>query len=400
MIAEVSSSSERLAKRVWLLTNAPSPYQAELFTAVTTRDDVDLTVRFMRSSSTSGRAVESRFEAVTMAALLPERIRDEVRLHPRALWESAFGSFDAYVLSGLYTSVTFLCCAVILTFRGKPWSLWLERPHRADSPTYRSRTSLLGRLRDSVRSWLLSKASRVICMGTAARDEYRNLGVPAEHLDVLPYCCDLERYDQVTIDQIRQWRSDHGLDGATVFLFSGQMIPRKGVDTLLAAFSQLADEEESTVLLLLGDGPQRCRYEEQIEDQHHGRVQFLGHLPQEELPIVFRAADVFVFPSRHDGWAVVINEACAARLPIIATLQTGAVHDLVQPNENGARVEAGDIEGFYSAMKAMAQSPEDRHRMGKRSRELVEQFSPTNGAVLFAEAIHRSFTARTTGAGA
>lgn len=384
-----SSNVSTRSARVWLLTNAPSPYQSELFTAMARRSDLTLSVRFMRSSSSSGRATVSQFDAVTMTAWLPERVRDEVRLHPRAVWESAVGQFDYFVLSGLYTSITFLCCAVLMTLRGKPWGMWLERPHRDHSPTYRPETSLVGRLRNLIRGWLMRSASQILCIGSAAAREYQQLGVPAEKLAVLPYCCDLARYDAVDEADIARWRSTQGLSDQCVFLFSGQLIDRKGVDTLLSAFGRLAEEDPACVLLILGEGPRRASFEQSVAARHRSRVRFLGHLPQAELPTVFRAADVFVFPSRHDGWAVVINEACAACLPVIATPQTGATHDLVEPLRSGYVVEADDIDGFYSAMAALARTPDDRRRMGRRSRELVEQFSPAHGAATFAACVHR-----------
>ena len=81
----------RSESHVWLLTNAPSPYQAELFTAISARDDVRLSVRLMRDTSSSGRAETSHFDSRTLAALAPATWRDELRLHPRAVWESACG---------------------------------------------------------------------------------------------------------------------------------------------------------------------------------------------------------------------------------------------------------------------------------------------------------------------
>src|SRR5881409_1629658 len=85
----------------------------------------------------SGKAEPARdgrfgFSARTLSGIGPRWWRDEFRLHPRALWEAAFGHFDCYVLSGLYSSITFLTCALLLTLQGKPWLMWLERPSPED----------------------------------------------------------------------------------------------------------------------------------------------------------------------------------------------------------------------------------------------------------------------------
>jgi glycosyltransferase involved in cell wall biosynthesis len=375
---------------VWLLTNAPSPYQAELFTAIADRPDVELSVRLMRSSSSAGRAVASGFGGMVMSAVAPASWRDEFRLHPRALWEAACGRYDCYVLSGLYTSITFLCCAAILQLRGKPWIVWLERPRRFATAVSPRPLSPLARLRDYFRRRLVRSATRLLCIGSAARREYAALGAQENRLDVLPYCCDLSRYDGVTPKQIAEFRDEHGLQNSVVFLFSGQLIVRKGVDTLLRAFEQVARRIPDASLVILGDGPLRGDLEAQIPEECRDRIRFLGHLPQQELPTVFRSADVFVFPSRHDGWGVVINEACAAGLPIIASEQTGAAHDLVEPGVNGFMHPAEDVHGFASSMQHLAEDPVERKAMGRRSRSLVERFSPVAGAHLFADSVHRS----------
>src|SRR5690606_3890666 len=165
-----------------------------------------LSVRLMRSSSASGRAVCSDYGGMVMAALAPARWRDEFRLHPRALWEAAFGRYDCYVLSGLYTSITFLCCAAILTLRRKPWIVWLERPRRFASSTSPRRIPLLAWLRDRVRRRVVSSATRVLCIGSAARDEYAIMAGGDGKLDLLPYCCDVARYDNVTQNEIAGFR--------------------------------------------------------------------------------------------------------------------------------------------------------------------------------------------------
>ena len=139
------------------------------------------------------------------------------------------------------------------------------------------------------------------------------------------------------------------------------------------------------MLVLLGDGPSKLAYMDLVEPRLRSRVKFLGHRSQSELPTWFRAADLFVFPSRHDGWGVVINEACAARLPIIASRQTGAVTDLVDEGVSGLLVERDDASGLANSMRQLLlASAETRQQMGARSRELVEVWSATAGAAKFA----------------
>ncbi|MCA9073891.1 MAG: glycosyltransferase family 4 protein [Planctomycetaceae bacterium] len=216
------------------------------------------------------------------------------------------------------------------------------------------------------------------------------MGVPTQRLDMLPYCCDLDRYREVPATEIESVRERHCLSGQTVFLFSGQMIDRKGVDTALDAFASIANERRDIALILLGNGPLRSQYEASVPQSLRSQVHFVGHVPQSELPAYFLAADVFVFPSRHDGWGVVVNEACAARLPVITTRQTGAAYDLVIDGQNGFILDCDDMAGFASAMQHFLDHPEDRATFGKRSRERVELFSPSIGAERFLASVSKA----------
>jgi glycosyltransferase involved in cell wall biosynthesis len=238
-------------------------------------------------------------------------------------------------------------------------------------------------LRDGVRRFLLLRSSALLCIGTAARDGYEKMGLPREKVFVLPYCCNTQRFKTVDPKRVASVRRRYNLSGETVLLFSGQMIERKGVDTLITAFKRVAQIRPRLGLLLLGDGPKRADYERMVPAELRSKVHFAGLIPQNELPEHFAVADIFVFPSRHDGWGVVINEACAAGLPVIATQQTGSAYDLVEDGKSGFVLDRDDVGGFADRMLRLIDEPQLRKNFGQRSRELVAPFSAENGAVLF-----------------
>jgi glycosyltransferase involved in cell wall biosynthesis len=378
-----SLSSLPIPPRVWVLTNAPSPYQVELFSAIAVDQQINLDVRFLRDSSTPGP--ERRFSHRICRSWVTLSSGDELRIHGRAIWEATFGSYDLYILSGLYTSITFLACAWILYCRGKKWAIWWERPRPSKPETRGFVRAAIHSWKDSIRLWLLHTADLVIGIGSAALNEYREMGVRSDRLRMLPYCCDVSRFSSVPAETRARLRRELGWSQKLVFLFSGQMIPRKGVDVLLQAFFQLAADHADVALLLLGEGQERSSLQATVPESLKSRVQFRGHIPQAQLPDQFAIADVFAFSSRHDGWAVVLNEACGASLPIIATNQTGAAHDLVREGENGFRVEADDVNGMFSAMHWCATNRERLPQMGTISNEIVQSFSAAQGAQTFVD---------------
>ena len=362
--------------RVWLLTNAPSPYQVELFDAINANREIELSVRFLQNQF-RGYKIESRGLTRVFKGLGAHR--DELRFHPGALLEIMSGKQDVYVLSGLYTSPTVILSAVLVFLIGGRYLLWLERPSERNR---RDVSGMMGVIRVPfvlARSVLLrllfAGAYRVVCIGSKAALQYRELGLSAKKTEIIPYCCNTERFVTIDLEAVKELRKTHHLEGQFVFLFSGELSHRKGVDRLFEAYANVAAIRANTVLLILGNGPLRESLENTASAIKSGRVLFAGHLDQSVLPQYFRCADAFVFPSRHDGWAVVVNEAIASGLPIIASNQTGAAHDLVVENENGFRMDTEDVESLQTKMVYLIDNPATTKQFGKRSFELAKSCS-------------------------
>ncbi|MGD9872949.1 MAG: glycosyltransferase family 4 protein [Kiritimatiellia bacterium] len=364
--------------RIWLLTNAPSPYQMEYLAAIGQHMQMD--VRLMRGNLAG--AAWNEGELPSGAQIMPAwgsgKWRDECRVHPGALREVRSGTYDAYVLSGVYTSPTFLLCALILHWQRKKWAVWFERPwpddYRPDWARRASARSGIARfLRRKILGWLLAKADRVFCIGSAAVEAYRDWGGPGDKLVFMPYVCDLQPFRQAGREPAERIR----------FLYVGLLVKRKGVDLLMTAFQRLAAENAAVELVVAGSGPMETELRSMVSD----RVRFSGSVKRDDLPALYGDADVFVFPSRHDGWGVVINEACGAGLPVIVTSSTGAAADLVADGVNGIVVPRDDPESLYQAMRFLADHPESRAAFGARSREKSALVDIPTGVDRFVRAV-------------
>jgi glycosyltransferase involved in cell wall biosynthesis len=98
------------------------------------------------------------------------------------------------------------------------------------------------------------------------------------------------------------------------------------------------------------------------------------------LPEYFGRSDVFVIPSRHDGWGVVVNQALAAGLPVITSNAVGAGVDLVENGANGLHVAAGDVDELFRAMETVAGNPTKAREWGGRSKARARDLTPEAGA--------------------
>ena len=155
-------------------------------------------------------------------------------------------------------------------------------------------------------------------------------------------------------------------------LFVGRLAGIKGVPVLLAALADLAARRPAARLALVGDGPERAAIE--AEAARLGvaeRVEFLGYLGQAEVAAELARSDLFVLPSFAEGVPVVLMEAMASGLPVVATRVAG-VGELVEDGVAGRLVAPGDIASLTAAIEALLADPERRAAMGRAGRAKVE----------------------------
>jgi glycosyltransferase involved in cell wall biosynthesis len=158
------------------------------------------------------------------------------------------------------------------------------------------------------------------------------------------------------------------------------MIARKGVDVLLRAFDRLIANGMDARLLLVGREAELPEFMNLVSPATKSKVDYAGFQAPENLPDYFARSDVFVLPSRHDGWGVVVNQALATGVPIIASDAVGAGFDYVENGVNGVTVKAGDVDELYSALQTFVQNPELVSTWGNRSREISRALTPEAGA--------------------
>lgn len=177
-------------------------------------------------------------------------------------------------------------------------------------------------------------------------------------------------------------------DGFRIFA-AGRLAPVKGHADLLRAVAPLLSDETLVTLQIAGDGSEwsalhRLASELQIAE----RVTFYGH--RTDVPELLATSDLFVLPSRSEGFGLAVVEAMAVGVPVVAT-RVGGVPEVVPAWASEWLVPPGDVEGLRSAViRMLAMAPEYRAAMGQRLREhAVAHFGPeqyvANLEALYAE---------------
>jgi glycosyltransferase involved in cell wall biosynthesis len=346
--------------KVAFLAVLPSPYQRDLFAALATRPELDVSVYYMEAETPDSPWPDAALRP--FETILPGRCTTIRGARVHMNWPLPNFAGADFVVLNTFSSLT----AQMLMrgpLRNKTWLFWGE-VLRPQPPGWRdlAQRRLLSPLRHS---------AGIVAIGQRAQADYQRR-YPQLPLFCIPYHCTLEaflalpRRDQ----QTKPFR----------FFFCGQMIRRKGVDLLIEAFDRLVQLGLDVELGLVGREADLPEFLTAASSAARERILYEGFKAPHELPKYFAMADAFVLPSRHDGWGVVVNQALGAGLPVITTDAVGAGLDLVEPQVNGLRCPAGNIERLENAMKILAEDPLLAAKWGEVSRAKALGITPEAGA--------------------
>ena len=205
----------------------------------------------------------------------------------------------------------------------------------------------------------------------AAAERFISEGiVPRRLLTVVPNGIDTDRLRNVPSGAREAVRRSIGLGPEFVWLAVGRFEEAKDYPNMLHGFARVHAREPRAVLLLVGRGSLQPETEALAEELGlAGAVRFLG--VRSDVPVVMSAADGYVMSSAWEGMPMVLLEAAAAGLPIVAT-RVGGNHEVVRDEETGFLVPAGDPEALGQAMsRLMGLTVTQRRSMGERGREHV-----------------------------
>ncbi len=251
-----------------------------------------------------------------------------------------------------------------------------------------------GRLRMAVYRLTSGLVDRVTIISQLAAQRYVAIGaVPAAQLEVVPNTVDTTRFRP--LPHVRGGvRQELQLGDEFVWLAVGRFEEVKDYPTLIAAFAQLVRKRPTSRLLLVGKGSLQQEVEElvRMEDLQE-RVTFLG--VRRDVPELMSAADGYVLSSVREGMPVVLLEASAAGLPVVAT-RVGGVAEVVDDQTSGLLVPPGDVAQLAGAMERIeALAPESRVAMGACGRALIERRYGTDHVMEMWERIYSEVSAAT-----
>ena len=225
-------------------------------------------------------------------------------------------------------------------------------PEFADSLSSRLPMSAQAFMRDEAR-----EADHVLAPSEFVRDTLLEQGVDAARIALLPYGVDVERFRP-------DWAPDP--QGRFRILYVGNLGQRKGIKYLLEAVRRLARPDISLTLVghIVGSGTGLAPYRHLFTH--------VPHVPYLQVHEMFRNADLFIYPSLHEGSAFANLEAMAAGLPVLTTHNAGSV---VRDGVDGYVVPIRSVDSIIEGIERLRRDPDQRAAMGRAARARAEQFT-------------------------
>ena len=375
-----------MSRRILIITELIAPYRIPVFNALAQRNGIDLHVIFLSETDYSQRQWRV--------------YKDEIRFPYQVLssWRRRLGRRNFLLNWGLETALLqarpdFIICGgynYVASWQSKSWarrngvafSLWCESTSRDFRKGYR--------FTEFCKKRFFRHCDAFVVPGRSSYEYLKDFGVPEKLIFTAPNAVDTELFaDRATV--IRQGAATHREAlrlPQRFFLYAGRLVREKGIFDLLRAYGALPPELRKEVgLVFVGDGPERSALRQQAAAIRSASIHLVGFAHREDLAAYYALADAFVFPTHTDRWGLVVNEAMACGLPIIASDAAGCVADLVEDGENGRIVPVGNVSKLACAMEDIALNAGLRALMSRRSRERIHQYSPEAWAAGMANAV-------------
>jgi len=215
-----------------------------------------------------------------------------------------------------------------------------------------------------VLKWTLRSADALTAISDDCRVHALNAGADDNDIRIIMNGADLKRFcpGPTTPDDLRRY-------GDRMIFACRQLFPRKGIRFLLRAIATLRGDFPDIQVVIVGDGFERPDLEKLAKDLDiDDCTEFLGWVPNADLPRFYRAAAVSVIPSLEEGFGIPAAEAMGCEIPVVAS-DAGGLPEVVEDGVTGYVVPKGDAGALADALRKLLGSPDLARQMGVAGRQ-------------------------------
>jgi len=269
-----------------------------------------------------------------------------------------------------------LVCAVHSTWKGEAIVTKRDNPKELN-PNEKSMLRFNFVLR-SYEKKLMKRSDALIAVSKYTVEELTELyGIDEKKVHVIYNGVDVEKFKPKP--NKAELRREFGLEEEKkLVLFVGRLYHRKGLEILLRSIPPVIQKFSNVKFVISGKGFKQKEESlknlaKQLDIEDH--VSFLGYVPDEKLPSLYAASDIFVLPAIYENFPFAILEAQSTGLPVIST-KVGGIAEFLVDNQNGFLIEPGDPTQLTQRILTLLQDPKLAKEMGIRGRKLIkEKFS-------------------------
>lgn len=360
-------------KKVLFITNYPAPYRVKFFDELGTK--ADITVLFGDKIEDKKHRNANWYVSSNGNFRVVQLERNLATIRGRSLCLDVIDwlkkPFDAIVVCG-YSSPTVMLAMAYMRLHKIPFYM------EVDGGLIREDSSAKYHFKKA----LVSSASGWISSGKYTTEYLLHYGAQKDKIYEYPFSSLREAdilAETVSRKEKLAIRKELGITEEKMVLSIGQFIPRKGFDVLLKSAAGL---DSDTGIYIVGGEP-TPEYLEMVKTMQLQNVHFVGFLKKEELVRYYKAADLFVLPTREDIWGLVINEAMAYGLPVITTDKCVAGLELIENGVNGYIVPVEDDKVLAEKIRLVLAS--DFCKMGEASLQAIRPYTIENMAKVHVE---------------
>lgn len=221
-------------------------------------------------------------------------------------------------------------------------------------------------LRVLLRKFILSNSNAIFCNGESSKKYVESLGI-SKPFYFVPCSSDYEIQPPKTNFNSNMKK----------FLYTGRLINLKGIAQMVDEVSDWASNNPSfeIELIIAGDGPEISSFSK-LDQYENVTYQLLGDVKYDELNYWYKHVDYYLFPTLGDEWGVVVNEALASGVPVVGSIYSQAVLELIEDDKNGWQydpLKKGELSKLLE--KAIEKKPEELTLMSKYGIEIVKEIT-------------------------
>lgn len=354
--------------RVLFTTNIPSPYRVDFFNEL--GKACDLTVLYERSDANNRNREWLLSKSVNFKEIFLQgyKIGNDSALCPQILNYFDPKRYDIFVIGG-YCTPSGILSIIYLKHKNIPFILDFDGGFIKEGKS----------LRHYLKKYLISSAKWWTSTGPKTTEYLCYYGAKPGNIYNYPFTS-LKKEDilQKPIDfkEKQAFRQELNISENKIIMSVGRFAYVKGYDILLKASTQL---DKDTGVYIIG-GKVTGEYANMKKKLNLTNVHFVEFKAKNELAKYYKAADLFVLPTREDIWGLVINEAMGYGLPVITTTRCIAGLELIKNGENGYIVPVEDSETLAERCQTIFTDDLLRKKMSEKNLEKIQEYTIENMA--------------------